>query len=98
MIATINIISLALSIAIGVGMAMAGQGYWALVAMATSSPAIYMLGEWLATGWIPGKPHGNRESVPWLSSGGAAYAYNLICYIALNTDKVPWDVSVVPGR
>ena len=68
MIATINIISLILSIAIGVGMAMAGRGYWALVAMATSSPAIYMLGcGWLPNGFL-GSPSGDRESVPCLNT------------------------------
>ena len=88
MIATINIISLILSIAIGVGMAMAGRGYWALVAMATSSPAIYMLGVWLATGWIPGKPQRRSGIRSMLKYGGTLTLNNLIVYIAFNTDKV----------
>jgi hypothetical protein len=67
MIATINIISLILNIAIGVGMVMAGRGYWALVAMATSSPAIYMPGGWLPDGFL-GSPSGDRESVPCLNT------------------------------
>jgi O-antigen/teichoic acid export membrane protein len=87
-ITTINVISLVFGIAIGIGMAVAGQGYWALVAMATSSLAMYMLGAWLATGWIPRKPRRQSGIRSMLMFGGTLTLNNLIVYVAFNADKV----------
>jgi O-antigen/teichoic acid export membrane protein len=87
-IASVNIISLALGIAIGVGLASAGWGYWALVMMAVSVPVAYMLGTWLATGWVPRKPQRRSGIRSMLMYGGTLTLNNLVVYVIFNADKV----------
>jgi O-antigen/teichoic acid export membrane protein len=88
MLAIIDIVSLIVSIALGIVMAVAGHGFWALVAMAISQPAVSALGVWLATGWIPGMPQLRSGIQSMLVYGGAVTLNNLIVYVAYNADKV----------
>jgi PST family polysaccharide transporter len=87
-LAMIDVTSLVVSIAAGIGMAVAGHGYWALVAMMISQPAVSVLGVWLATGWIPGMPQRRSGIRSMLVYGGAVTLNNLIVYLAFNVDKV----------
>jgi O-antigen/teichoic acid export membrane protein len=87
-LAIIDIVSLVVSIAAGIGMAVAGHGYWALVAMAISQPAVSVLGVWLATGWIPGMPQWRSGIRSMLVYGGTVTLNNFIVYLAFNVDKI----------
>lgn len=76
------------SIAIGIGLAMAGVGYWALVWMAVSLPAVSTGGFWLATGWVPGRPSRVSGIGSMIRFGSTVTLNTLIVYVAYNTDKL----------
>lgn len=84
----IDIIALVFSICLGVGMALAGMGYWALVAMAVSQPAIGFAGMWLASGWVPGFPRRGSGIRSMLNYGGVVTLNSVVVYVAYNVDKV----------
>jgi PST family polysaccharide transporter len=69
-------------------MALAGAGYWSLVAMAVSLPAVSVVLVWLATGWIPGAPRRGTNVWPMLHYGGLLTINGLVVYLAYNADKV----------
>ena len=50
----IGLVSLIAGSVIGIAGARAGYGYWALVAMTVTFPAVNTVGLWLATRWVPG--------------------------------------------
>ena len=85
---TIDVVSLFISVALGIGLASAGQAYWALVAMNVSQPVANLIGAWLATGWIPGKPQRGCGIRSMLWFGGTVTLNNVIVYFAYNVDKV----------
>jgi O-antigen/teichoic acid export membrane protein len=87
-LAVIDTASIVFSIAAGIGMAVAGYGYWALVAMTISQPAVSLVGVWLATGWIPGMPQRLPGMRSMLMYGSKITLGNLIYYLAYNADKV----------
>ena len=87
-LAIISTISLVVSTAIAIGGAMAGYGYWALVAMTLTSPIINTLGFWLATAWIPGRPHRRVGIRSMMHFGGTVTLNGLVVYIASNFEKV----------
>ena len=84
----IEIISLSLSIVLGIGLAAAGWGYWALVAMAVSQPAVSLMGLWLAGGWIPGMPRQWAAVSSMIRFGGTVTLNNFIVYFAFNAEKM----------
>jgi O-antigen/teichoic acid export membrane protein len=86
--AIIDIAGLILSLALAIAMAVEGQGYWALVAMAVSQPALCAIGAWLATRWIPSWPQRAPGIRSMLMFGGKITLSNIIVYAAYNTDKV----------
>lgn len=87
-LAVISTISLVVSTAIAIGGAMAGFGYWALVAMALTTPIMNTLGFWLATKWIPGRPHRGIGLRSMMRFGGTITLNGLVVYIASNFEKV----------
>jgi len=87
-LAVIDTASIIFSTAVGIGLAVAGHGYWALVAMTISSPTVSLLGVWLATGWIPGRPQRRSGIRSMLAYGGAITLNNVIVYLGNNADKV----------
>jgi O-antigen/teichoic acid export membrane protein len=84
----IDISALVVSIGLSVGVALAGFGYWALVAMAVSQPMLAFVGQWLATGWIPGPPRHALGLGSMMRYGGVITLNSLVMYIAYNADKV----------
>jgi PST family polysaccharide transporter len=98
-LAVINTIALIVSTAIAIGGALAGYGYWALVAMAITSPLISTIGFWIATSWIPGKPRGGSEIRSMMHFGGTLTVNGLVIYIATNCEKVLlgrfWGVDAI---
>ena len=98
-LAIINTVSLVIGSAIGIAGALAGFGYWSLVAMTISLPLALTIGQWIATGWIPGRPHRSAEILPMARFGGLMTLNGLVCYVAFNADKMllgrVWGVAAV---
>jgi O-antigen/teichoic acid export membrane protein len=87
-LAAIDTVSLVLTIALAVGTAAAGAGYWAIVLMTIGVPAAGVVGAWLSTRWVPGRPRRGTGVGSMLRYGGAITLNNIIVYVAYNTDKV----------
>jgi PST family polysaccharide transporter len=84
----IEVVSIILGIAASIGMALAGDGYWALVMANVTPPAVAVLGVWLATRWIPGRPQRRTGIRSMLVFGGTLSLVSLIGYVAYNAEKV----------
>ncbi len=56
-LAVINTLGLVVGTVIAIGGAKAGYGYWSLVAMTVTVPLVVTMGCWMATAWVPGRPH-----------------------------------------
>jgi PST family polysaccharide transporter len=87
-LAAIDVISLVVSIALGIGMAKSGYGYWALVAMALSLPAVSTLCVWLCTSWLPGRPRRQAGIRSMMRFGGTITLNSFVVYVAYNLEKV----------
>jgi O-antigen/teichoic acid export membrane protein len=87
-LAIISVVSSLLGTVIAICGAKAGYGYWALVAMAVSSPLTATIGFWLTTGWIPSMPHRGAGIRSMMRFGGALTLNGLVAYVAFNADKV----------
>ena len=87
-LAVVSVISLVLSTSIAIVAAKAGYGYWALVAMALTTPIINTLGFWLTSGWTPGRPRRRIGIRSMLHFGGTVTLNGLVVYIASNFEKV----------
>jgi PST family polysaccharide transporter len=87
-LAGVELFASAASVLIGIAMAAIGMGYWALVAMAVSAPAIGLVGMWGVTGWIPGMPRRGSGVGPMLHYGGLLTLNGVVVYVAYNLDKV----------
>jgi len=87
-LAIVDTLSSLVSSAVGVGMALAGCGYWSLVGMSITAPAISTLSVWLITSWIPGLPRRHVGVRSMLNFGGTVTLNGLVVYLAYNLDKV----------
>jgi O-antigen/teichoic acid export membrane protein len=87
-LAVINVISLTVGAAVAIIASKVGYGYWALVAMAVSTPTIATVSAWLTTGWVPGMPRRRAGIRSMMHFGGALTFTNLIVYIGYNAEKV----------
>jgi len=85
---SIDIIALTLSSVIGISMGLAGCGYWALVGMTVSLPAINAAALWIANPWMPGLPHRRCGVRSMLHFGGTVTVNGLVVYLAYNADKL----------
>jgi O-antigen/teichoic acid export membrane protein len=98
-LSVIDVASLVTSSAVGVGMAMRGYGYWSLVATAIISPLAYTVFVWLATAWIPGRPHQKVGVRSMMRFGGTLTFSSLVMYVASNLEKVLlgrfWGVDAI---
>jgi len=84
----IDLISLTASVLVALGMALAGCGYWALVGMTVSLPAVNAIALWVANPWLPGLPRRGCGVRSLLHFGGT-YTFNmLMVYMAYNADKI----------
>ena len=77
-----------MQLSVGIAMAWAGMGYWALVATTIVPPLVATICFWIATGWIPGRPHRRVGIISMLRFGGALTLNGLIVYVAYNLEKV----------
>src|SRR5262245_11536966 len=85
----IDITSMLVGAVAGVPMAKAGFGYWALVAMTVTTPAVATAGMWLAIPWVPSLPKrvpGGLKSM--LHLGGTWTFVGLVSYVSYNIEKV----------
>jgi len=87
-LSVVSLISLVVSTATAIGGAMAGYGYWALVAMTLTQPLFNTVGVWIATGWIPGRPHRRIGIRSMAHFGGTVTLNGLIVYTASNFEKI----------
>ncbi len=87
-LAVVDISSLLASVLVAIGMALAHCGYWALVGMAVSGPAMNMILVWLASGWAPGLPSRKNGVRAMMRFGGVVTLNNIIVYLAYNAEKV----------
>jgi O-antigen/teichoic acid export membrane protein len=86
--ALIDLLAQASAIAVGLTMALLGYGYWSLIGMTISGPAIAALALWLKVPWIPGKPVRKCGVRSMLNLGGTATCENAILYFGFNTEKI----------
>jgi len=98
-LAVIDVISLLISTALGVVVAIYGFGYWALVCVALTGPFFSSACTWMATGWIPGRPHKQHSTQSLLRFGGTVTLNGIVVYVAYNFEKVLlgrfWGADVV---
>lgn len=87
-LATIQTVGLTIGTLVAVFGAMAGYGYWALVAMAVTSPLITTVGVWLAAEWVPRMPHRGAGVRSMLHFGGTITLNGFLAYLAFNFEKV----------
>jgi PST family polysaccharide transporter len=86
--ALIDVVSLFVSSLVGIIMAWFGWGYWSLVGMSLTQPAVTTVGAWLAARWVPGGVHFDSELRSIFRLGGALTLNSIIVYVAYNTDKL----------
>lgn len=84
----LELVALVASLAAGIATALLGWGYWSLVVMAVSLPAVLLVGAWNATRWVPGPPRRAGGVLSMLHYGGTITLNSVIVYIAYNADKV----------
>jgi PST family polysaccharide transporter len=84
----IDTLSLVVGTLAAIAVAVAGYGYWALVCMAVFVPLSTMLGLWLVSRWVPGKPRKPAEFRSIIRFGGLMTLNGLLVYVASNFDKV----------
>jgi O-antigen/teichoic acid export membrane protein len=87
-LAVIEILSLFISTIASVGVAFWGLGYWALVVWSVTLPLAVTVMSWVATGWVPGRPHAGTGMRSMMRFGGTLTLNNLVVYTAYNLDKV----------
>lgn len=87
-LALINIVSLVVGIAIAILGAEAGFGYWAVVLMNVTPPAVATAGFWLATGWVPGMPRRGSGIRSMIHFGGSLTLTGILVYLGYNAEKV----------
>jgi len=87
-LAVINVGSLVVSTVVGMTFAKLGFGYWALVAMTVTLPAVSTIGVWIAAAWIPGMPRRGAGIRSMIRFGGTLTLNGLVVYIAYNMEKV----------
>jgi PST family polysaccharide transporter len=87
-LAVVDVGAILASAVIGVGMALSGYGYWALVGMAISMPAMAAAGVWIALPWVPGMPRRGLGIRSMFHLGGTWTFVGLVSYAAYNLEKV----------
>lgn len=87
-LALIDTVSLLVSTGAGISLAILGYGYWSLVGMTVTAPAISTACVWLAAKWVPGRPRRQTEVGSMMRFGGITTLNGLIMYTAYNLEKV----------
>jgi O-antigen/teichoic acid export membrane protein len=87
-LAVVQTVSQLVSFVVGVAMAVVGLGYWAIVGAALAAPAVYTVGVWIASTWMPGLPRRNVAIRSMLKFGGTVTLNTFIVYVVYNIEKV----------
>jgi O-antigen/teichoic acid export membrane protein len=87
-LALIEAFSMLVSCGSGIAMAIAGFGYWALVVMSVSLPAVSTFCLWLLAAWVPRLPRWDPAIGSMLRFGGTVTLNTLVVYVAYNAEKV----------
>lgn len=87
-LALIDVVSLLVSCLVAILMAWFGWGYWSLIGLSLSQPAVATAGQWLAARWVPGGVHFDSELGSIFRLGGALTLNSVIVYAAYNADKL----------
>ena len=77
-----------ISTVVGVVMALSGYGYWALVGMAVSLPAVNLVSLWIAVPWRPGLPRRRQGLRSMFHLGGTWTFVGVASYASYNLEKV----------
>lgn len=86
-LASIELTSMMCAVAVGITMALWGFGYWALIGMAVTGPALSAAALWVSVPWIPGRPRRGCGIRSMLHLGGTATANMLVIYLGYNAEK-----------
>jgi len=87
-LATIQVVSQVAGNGIAIVVALYGLHYWALVARSLVTPAVYMIGTWIAMPWRPGMPKLGAGTGSMLKFGGYLTADRFLIYINRNIDSI----------
>lgn len=87
-LATIDVVSWAISITLSITLALLGFGYWALVCLTVSLPAVSTTGFWLTSRWIPSRPRRGVGVGSMIRFGSTITVNTIVIYLAYNTDKI----------
>lgn len=85
--AKIEVLTIGCSTALGIVMAALGFGYWSLIGMAVSGPAVSAVAFWLAVPWRPGLPVRACGVRSMLNFGGTVTGDTLLTYFGYNSEK-----------
>jgi len=87
-LATAEIAALLASIAATVLLAWYGAGYWSLVGGHLTLSLVYMIGVWVACGWMPGAPVRGSGVRSMLAFGGNLTGFSVVNYFGANLDNL----------
>jgi O-antigen/teichoic acid export membrane protein len=87
-LAAVEITAQIVSVVIGIVMALRGSGYWALVAMAVTVPAVSTICVWSIGAWLPSMPRREAGLGTMIRLGGTMTLNAVVVYVAYNLDKV----------
>lgn len=74
--------------AVAIALAVAGEGYWALVVQRLVSPAVLLVGSWMACRWRPAWPAATEGLGGLLRFGGSVTASGLATAAARSFDQI----------
>jgi PST family polysaccharide transporter len=84
----IDVIAMASGIAAAIVLALFHARYWALVVMPAMQSVVVLIGMWLASGWMPGRPRRGSGVIPMLKFGGNLTGFNVLNYLTRNFDNI----------
>lgn len=84
----IEMVAATASFVVGVALAWAYRSPWAVVCAAVSYGAILCAGNWLATGWIPGRPRFGGDYRETMGFGAGVAGSNFFNFVARNADTL----------
>lgn len=87
-VAIIDVLAMMVGILTALLCALNGLGYWSLVWMQVTTAATNLVGVWLASRWIPGRPVRKTGVRTMLAFGGYLTGFNFLNYFSRNLDQV----------
>jgi PST family polysaccharide transporter len=87
-LAIIDALAVTANFVVGVGLAWQMESYWALYAAAGAAAIFSLVGCWIASGFIPGKPTFNDETRAMIGFGSGVSGFNIANYLSRHADKI----------